>query len=112
MLVCCSCASVVFWCLPILIIDYADSPYRMVGPLWLGPLHDPAALPLLPQQAAALDCSPALQGLLDAAQQETPDPFYYHLPALAEDFGCQNPGLARMQAALGKLGYAASGSHL
>jgi tRNA (guanine26-N2/guanine27-N2)-dimethyltransferase len=92
------------------------APYKVGGPLWLGPLHDvdvvTEALTRLDSSTTNLATKARLQGLLTTVREELPDvPLYYTVPTLCHTLSCVSPPLAQVKAALVNAGYRVSGYH-
>jgi tRNA (guanine26-N2/guanine27-N2)-dimethyltransferase len=101
--------------------------FKIGGPLWLGPLHDPtvvqAALDRLvdqptPSTSKTLDIQllatkDRLIGLLSSVREELHDgaPLYYTLPSLCKTLHVTSPPLKSVMAALFNAGYQVSGYH-
>lgn len=99
--------------------------FKVGGPLWLGPLHDPIAVREALQRLALPESAPfasstirhlatkdRLQGLLESCRDELNDvPLYYKLPDLASTLKVSCPPMVQMRAALRNAGYKVSGYH-
>merc|ERR1711865_1302174 len=97
------------------------APFKIGGPLWLGPLHDQKVV------ASALDrlgdekCqSPKmsqiatrtrLEGLLTSVSEELDTPLFYTIPGLCQGLKCTSPPIRSFKAAVINAGYKVSGYH-
>lgn len=97
------------------------APFKIGGPLWLGPLHDQdvvkAALGRLDNEACQspkmdlIATRRRLQGLLTSVSEELDTPLYYTLPGLCQSLRCTSPPLRAFKGALVNAGYKVSGYH-
>ncbi|EJK48188.1 hypothetical protein THAOC_33038 [Thalassiosira oceanica] len=105
------------------------APYRMAGPLWTGPLHDPDAVgraiacleaarenggvgPSGASPLHPLHTANTLHGLLVSASEELNDvPLYYQLPSLCSQVNSSTIPKDAFWAALVNAGYRVSGYH-
>jgi len=97
------------------------APFKVGGPLWLGPLHDQDVIKVALQRLANEKCeSPKmeliatrtrLQGLLTSVSEELDIPLYYSLPGLCRSLGCSCPPLKTFKGAIINAGYKVSGYH-
>lgn len=105
------------------------APFKVGGPIWLGPLHDPdivntalerlegnskkknSMTPSYPN-VSLLATRDRLRGLLTSVQDELLDvPLYYILPDLCHTLHCSSLPLVQVKAALVNAGYRVSGYH-
>ncbi|KAH8046499.1 N(2),N(2)-dimethylguanosine tRNA methyltransferase [Aureococcus anophagefferens] len=71
------------------------APFKIGGPIWSAPLHDPR-----------------IHGMLTAVSEELLDvPLYYTLPDLCSALHCASPKMAEVRAALTHAGYRVSQHH-
>ena len=97
------------------------APFKVGGPLWLGPLHDQNvvrdALERLSDEACKspdmglMATRTRLQGLLTSVSEELDTPLYYSLPGLCQTLRCSSPPLRAFKGALVNAGYKVSGYH-
>ena len=97
------------------------APFKVGGPLWLGPLHDQdvvgVALKRLDDEAcqspnmSLIATRSRLQGLLTSVSEELDTPLYYTLPGLCQALRCSSPPLRAFKGALVNAGYKVSGYH-
>ena len=97
------------------------APFKIGGPLWLGPLHDQGVIRVALERLANEMCeSPKmeliatrtrLQGLLTSVSEELDIPLYYSLPGLCRSLGCSCPPLKTFKGAIINAGYKVSGYH-
>lgn len=97
------------------------APFKVGGPLWLGPLHDQDVVRVALERLADDSCqSPdialiatrtRLQGLLTSVSEELDTPLYYTLPGLCQALRCSSPPLKPFKGAIVKAGYKVSGYH-
>ncbi|KAL7549791.1 hypothetical protein ACHAWF_017679 [Thalassiosira exigua] len=105
------------------------APYKVAGPLWTGPLHDPTVVEdaVLRLEAAMADggacpnggtpthplkTAATLHGLLVACSEELPDaPLYHLLPTLCSAVNSPTIPTASFRAALVNAGYRVSAYH-
>jgi tRNA (guanine26-N2/guanine27-N2)-dimethyltransferase len=97
------------------------APFKVGGPLWLGPLHDQSVIRVALERLSDPNCpSPGmgwiatrtrLQGLLTSVSEELEVPLYYTLPDLCRVLHCSSPPLREFKAALVNAGYSVSGYH-
>jgi tRNA (guanine26-N2/guanine27-N2)-dimethyltransferase len=104
--------------------------FRIGGPLWTEPIHDPAwvaealgsvadykqaqdaAGPGAPLAFPPIQTRERLHGLLTAVSEELPDvPLYYTLPDLCQTLHCTSPKLDDVRSALINAGYRVSAFH-
>ena len=99
-------------------------PWKIAGPLWLGPMHDRDVLAVALQRLEAapgtavpdtqyLATRDRLRGLLTSCRDELPDcPLFYKLPDLCQCLRLsRQPALADIRSALANAGYRVSGYH-
>lgn len=100
--------------------EETGAPFKVGGPLWLGPMHDldviKAAIDRLESKDSEIIKSLAtrtqLLGLLTTVSEELPDvPLYFTVPSLSRTLACQSPPLNQVKAALINAGYRVSGYH-
>ncbi len=94
------------------------APFKIGGPIWLGPLHN---LEVVNEAIVRLENNDLqfplkthnmLHGLLTAVSEELVDvPLYYLLPDLCKIISCVTPPMIKIKAALSNLGYRCSGQH-
>jgi tRNA (guanine26-N2/guanine27-N2)-dimethyltransferase len=97
------------------------APFKVGGPLWLGPLHDQDVVQTALERLSHTEGSSPkmeliatrqrLQGLLTSVSEEIDTPLYYTLPHLCKTLGCSSPPLRQVMAAISNAGYAVSGFH-
>ncbi len=97
------------------------APFKVGGPLWLGPLHDQdvvgTALERLDDEAcqspnmSLIATRRRLQGLLTSVSEELDTPLYYTLPGLCQALKCTSPPLRAFKGAIVNAGYKVSGYH-
>uniref|UniRef100_A0A7S0TBB0 tRNA (guanine(26)-N(2))-dimethyltransferase n=1 Tax=Pseudo-nitzschia delicatissima TaxID=44447 RepID=A0A7S0TBB0_9STRA len=97
------------------------APFKVGGPLWLGPLHDQdvvgTALERLNDEAcqspdmSLIATRKRLQGLLTSVSEELDTPLYYTLPGLCQTLRCTSPPLRAFKGAIANAGYKVSGYH-
>lgn len=90
--------------------------HHVAGPLWLGPLHDPAFCEKVLGHVAANETSfstvPRIKGMLSLARDELPDaPFYFDPSFLSGLFHCTCPPINEVASALLHGGFRVSRSH-
>mmetsp|Transcript_5466 Transcript_5466/g.6030 ORF Transcript_5466/g.6030 Transcript_5466/m.6030 type:complete len:599 (+) Transcript_5466:208-2004(+) len=99
----------------------SGEPFKIGGPLWLGPLHDQNVVSVALQRLGNEKCqSPnmnliatrsRLEGLLTSVSEELDTPLYYTLPGLCHALRCTSPPLKLFKAAFVNAGYKVSGYH-
>jgi len=97
------------------------APFKVGGPLWLGPLHDQDVVGIALERLGDEACqSPnmsliatrrRLQGLLTSVSEELDTPLYYTLPGLCQALKCTSPPLRAFKGAIVNAGYKVSGYH-
>mmetsp|Transcript_18733 Transcript_18733/g.52364 ORF Transcript_18733/g.52364 Transcript_18733/m.52364 type:complete len:490 (+) Transcript_18733:736-2205(+) len=97
------------------------APFKVGGPLWLGPLHDQDVVKVALERLANEMCeSPdmkliatrtRLQGLLTSVSEELDTPLYYTIPGLCQALRCSSPPLKEFKGAIMNAGYRVSGYH-
>lgn len=98
------------------------APFKVGGPMWLGPLHDKEVVQTaLERLSSASINSPKmeylatqkrLEGLLTSVSEELTDaPLYYNLNDLSRTLRCNSPPLQKFKAAIVNAGYQVSGYH-
>ncbi|KAH8048145.1 N(2),N(2)-dimethylguanosine tRNA methyltransferase [Aureococcus anophagefferens] len=93
------------------------APFKIGGPIWSAPLHDPEwVLAGLDRVAAGVDAhlstTERIHGMLTAVSEELLDvPLYYTLPDLCSALHCASPKMAEVRAALTHAGYRVSQHH-
>mmetsp|Transcript_11181 Transcript_11181/g.26875 ORF Transcript_11181/g.26875 Transcript_11181/m.26875 type:complete len:288 (+) Transcript_11181:74-937(+) len=97
------------------------APFKIGGPLWLGPLHDKNIVKVALERLADEACkSPdmgliatrtRLLGLLTSVSEELDTPLYYTLPGLCQTLRCTSPPLRAFKGAIANAGYKVSGYH-
>ena len=93
------------------------APFKIGGPIWAAPLHDPEwVLAGLDRVAAGVDnhlsTTERIHGMLTAVSEELLDvPLYYTLPDLCSALHCASPKMAEVRAALTHAGYRVSQHH-
>jgi tRNA (guanine26-N2/guanine27-N2)-dimethyltransferase len=97
------------------------APFKVGGPLWLGPLHDQTvvttALERLAHESGSspqmelLATRKRLTGLLTTVSEEIDTPLYYTVPDLARVLNISCPPLQKAKAAILNAGYQVSGFH-
>ncbi|XP_067006234.1 tRNA (guanine(26)-N(2))-dimethyltransferase isoform X2 [Anabrus simplex] len=88
--------------------------FQMGGPIWSGPLHDPAFVSRLQQLAATgnFGTSRRMQGMLAVIQEELNDvPLYYMLDKLCATIRSETMSMLQFRSALMNAGYRVSLSH-
>ncbi len=93
-------------------------PFKVAGPIWTGPLHDPDVVQHAIQRLEEPDSKlkfktqQPLHGLLTSVSEELNTvPLYYKLPDMCKTIGCPSPPLQQFKAALVNAGYQVSGYH-
>ena len=93
-------------------------PFKVAGPIWTGPLHDPTVVQQAiqrleePNSKQKFKTQQPLHGLLISVSEELNTvPLYYKLPDLCKTIGCPSPPLTQFKAALVNAGYQVSGYH-
>lgn len=86
------------------------SPFKVGGPLWLGPLHDQKVVKGALQRLSDESCKAPdtdliatqkrLQGLLMSVSEELDMPLYYTIPGLCQALKCSSPPTRSFMAAL------------
>jgi tRNA (guanine26-N2/guanine27-N2)-dimethyltransferase len=97
------------------------APFKVGGPLWIGPLHDPSVVQVALQRLSEPTCRcpnmeliatrERLLGLLTSVSEEIQTPLYYTLPDLCRVMHCSSPPLREFKAAIMNAGYSVSGYH-
>ncbi|VEU35095.1 unnamed protein product [Pseudo-nitzschia multistriata] len=97
------------------------APFKIGGPLWLGPLHDQTVVKVALERLANKECKAPnmeliatrerLQGLLTSVSEELDTPLYYTLPGLCQALRCSCPPLREFKGAILNAGYKVSGYH-
>jgi tRNA (guanine26-N2/guanine27-N2)-dimethyltransferase len=97
------------------------APFKVGGPMWLGPLHDQNVVQLALKRLSDDSCKhpnmewiatrSRLQGLLTSVSEELDTPLYYQLPDLSRVLHCSTPPIRPFKAALVNAGYKVSGYH-
>jgi tRNA (guanine26-N2/guanine27-N2)-dimethyltransferase len=97
------------------------APFKIGGPLWLGPLHDPTVIKVALERLSEANCqTPKMEliatrtrllGLLTSASEEIESPLYYSLPDLCRVLHCSSPPIREFKAAIMNAGYSVSGYH-
>ena len=97
------------------------APFKVGGPIWLGPLHDQTIVNIALKRLSNPKCkSPnmeliatrkRLQGLLTSVSEEIDTPLFYNLSALCKDLHTSSPPVDIMKAGLHNAGYKVSGYH-
>ncbi|KAH8068134.1 N(2),N(2)-dimethylguanosine tRNA methyltransferase [Aureococcus anophagefferens] len=96
---------------------FTGAPFKIGGPIWSAPLHDPEwVLAGLDRVAAGVDAhlstTERIHGMLTAVSEELLDvPLYYTLPDLCSALHCASPKMAEVRAALTHAGYRVSQHH-
>merc|ERR1711971_1500693 len=90
--------------------------FKMAGPIWLGPLHDPSSVgqlaTLVAARGDAFASQKKLSGLLSVVADELPDvPLFYNLTDLCHVLRSTVPGMHAFRSALVNAGYRVSGFH-
>jgi tRNA (guanine26-N2/guanine27-N2)-dimethyltransferase len=92
-----------------------ESTLHMAGPMWAGPLHDPAfigrVLKHVEAEPAKYGTSSRMQGMLTVAQSELDTHFYFTPSQVASAFKCECPPLDKIASALLHAGHDVSRSH-
>jgi tRNA (guanine26-N2/guanine27-N2)-dimethyltransferase len=98
-----------------------DAPFKIGGPLWLGPLHDQDVVGVALERLADEQCDAPdmnliatrkrLQGLLTSVSEELDTPLYYTLPGLCQALRCTSPPIRAFKGAIVNAGYKVSGYH-
>ncbi|KAH9946046.1 N2,N2-dimethylguanosine tRNA methyltransferase [Epithele typhae] len=92
-----------------------DSTLHLAGPMWSGPLHEPAFVSdVLEHVEASKDnygTAARMQGMLTVAKEELDTPFYFTPSTVASHFHCVNPSLDGTASALLHAGHKVSRSH-
>ena len=106
---------------PSMCCEETGAPYKVAGPLWLGPLHDPAVIEEALKRLESKDTKPSLEwiatkdrlrGLLTTCSEELNDcPLFYRLPDLCQTLKVSAPSVKVVRAALENAGYRFSGYH-
>ena len=103
--------------------EETGAPFKVGGPIWLGPLHDCEAVETAVKRLESKSESVVpdmkwiatrtrLHGLLTSVSEELPDvPLYYTLPDLCSTLHCACPPTIKMKAALVNAGYRLSAYH-
>lgn len=97
------------------------APFKIGGPLWLGPLHDQDVVGVALERLADEQCDAPdmnliatrkrLQGLLTSVSEELDTPLYYTLPGLCQALRCTSPPIRAFKGAIVNAGYKVSGYH-
>jgi tRNA (guanine26-N2/guanine27-N2)-dimethyltransferase len=97
------------------------SPWKVGGPLWLGPLHDQDVVREAIGRLSDPNCtSPNMKliatrkrllGLLTSVSEELDVPLFYSLPDICKKLHCSSPPLKLFKAAIVNAGYKVSGYH-
>ena len=97
------------------------APFKVGGPIWLGPLHDNATVKLALKRLGDPNCQAPnlkliatrerLRGLLTTVSEEIDAPLFYNLSALSRDLHISSPPVGTFKAALHNAGYEVSGQH-
>ncbi|EPT06176.1 hypothetical protein FOMPIDRAFT_133734 [Fomitopsis schrenkii] len=92
-----------------------NSPLHIAGPMWSGPIHDPAFVgKVLEHVEASADhygTSARMKGMLTVAKEELVRPFYFTADRVAGHFHCVCPSLDEIASALLHAGHEVSRSH-
>jgi tRNA (guanine26-N2/guanine27-N2)-dimethyltransferase len=101
--------------------EETGAPFKVGGPLWLGPLHDQQVINCALDRLASPDNTcpdmkliatrARLQGLLTSVSEEIDTPLYYQLPDLCQTLHSSSPPQKAIMAALANAGYQVSGYH-
>jgi tRNA (guanine26-N2/guanine27-N2)-dimethyltransferase len=101
--------------------EETGAPFKVGGPLWLGPLHDQqvikSALNRLDSpnntcpDMKLIATRERLKGLLTSVSEEIDTPLFYQLPDLCKTLHSANPPQKEFMAALHNAGYQVSGYH-
>jgi tRNA (guanine26-N2/guanine27-N2)-dimethyltransferase len=101
--------------------EETGAPFKVGGPMWLGPLHDQQVIKSALDRLSSPDNTcpdmkliatrARLQGLLTSVSEEIDTPLYYQLPDLCQTLHLSNPPQKAIMAALGNAGYQVSGYH-
>ncbi|KAJ7632658.1 N2 N2-dimethylguanosine tRNA methyltransferase [Roridomyces roridus] len=89
---------------------------HMAGPMWSGPIHDPAFVGKVLEHLETNDklygTASRMKGMLTVAKEELPDsPFYFTATRVANFFHCVTPSFAEVASALLHGGHKVSRSH-
>ncbi|KXN86864.1 tRNA (guanine(26)-N(2))-dimethyltransferase [Leucoagaricus sp. SymC.cos] len=92
-----------------------ESTLHIAGPMWSGPLHDPAFVDRVLEHVEAnqdhYGTAPRMKGMLTLAKEEITSPFYFTPSKLASAFHCCSPSLNDIASALLHAGHKISRSH-
>jgi tRNA (guanine26-N2/guanine27-N2)-dimethyltransferase len=101
--------------------EETGAPFKVGGPLWLGPLHDQQVIKGALDRLSSPDNTcpdmkliatrARLQGLLTSVSEEIDTPLYYQLPDLCQTLHSSSPPQRAVIAALRTAGYQVSGYH-
>jgi tRNA (guanine26-N2/guanine27-N2)-dimethyltransferase len=96
---------------------FCASHFKMAGPLWLGPLHQPAVIEKVAahveSRGETFASSKKLLGLLSVAATELNDvPLFYNLSDLGNVLRSTLPAMPAFRSALVRLGFRVSGCHV
>lgn len=95
---------------------FCNSFFKMAGPMWLGPLHQPEVVPqiaaLVESKGDQFASHKKLLGLLSVVETELNDvPLFYNLSDLCNVLRSTLPSMPAFRSALIRLGYRFSGFH-
>lgn len=101
--------------------EETGAPFKVGGPLWLGPLHDQQVITSALDRLSSPDNTcpdmkiiatrARLQGLLTSVSEEIDTPLYFQLPDLCQTLHSSCPPQRSFMAALRSAGYQVSGYH-
>ncbi|KAG8748708.1 RNA methyltransferase tRNA(m5U54)methyltransferase [Ceratobasidium sp. 414] len=93
----------------------AHSGPPLAGPMWSGPIHDPAfvseVLRHVEEDPSKYGTSARMRGMLTVASEELDAPFYFTPSRLSSFFHCNSPPLESVASALLHRGFEVSRSH-
>ena len=95
---------------------FCNSFFKMAGPMWLGPLHQPEVVPdivkLVESKGEQFASHKKLLGLLSVVETELNDvPLFYNLSDLCNVLRSTVPSMPAFRSALVRQGYRLSGFH-
>ncbi|KAF7976714.1 hypothetical protein HWV62_5885 [Athelia sp. TMB] len=91
------------------------STLHLAGPMWSGPIHDPAfvgeVLEHLENNQDKYATAQRMKGMMTVAKEELDSPFYFTPSKIAGSFHCNSPSLDETASALLHAGHKVSRSH-